>query len=440
LKRHHPEHYTQLEDDRELQNEKNQKHQRVLHEFISKNQRSNQIKHYPSNSARCKEIDEALVTLICDNFLPFKLGDSKSFKKFVSILDNKYMLPARKQLSTTYLDLHYEKRCEVVQNQLSEAEAVHLTTDLWTDTINQISYITVTAHMIDKTCQLYSLTLETSYIEGKHTAENIYTSILSCISKWKLANKVNTIITDNGANMIAAIKRGMWTSLPCFAHTLNLVVTDALKNVHLSDSVDKFRKIVHIFKSSPSRNSVLLNKMKAQGIQSTLKRDICTRWNSLLIMLKSIMNLRDILPVVLTMIDKKNDEDIPIPTAEDWLHIKTIIEVLAPFEEITTALSGANYVTASKVIPLTKCLKTELQIKHFQDPVANSLRNSLLAGLETRMGKQEQNGILVRATLLDPRYKHLLISELTFNNYKNRIITEIEQYCRETILEDSNWW
>jgi hypothetical protein len=116
--------------------------------------------------------NKALVTLICDNFLPFKLGDSKSFKKFVSILDNKYMLPARKQLSTTYFDLHYETRCEVVQNQLSEAEAVHLATDLWTETINQISYITITAHMIDKTFQLYSLTLETSYIEGKHTAEN----------------------------------------------------------------------------------------------------------------------------------------------------------------------------------------------------------------------------------------------------------------------------
>jgi flagellar biosynthesis protein FliP len=54
LKRHHPEHYNQLEDDRELQNEKNQKHQRVLHEFMSKNQQSNQIKHYSSNSARCK--------------------------------------------------------------------------------------------------------------------------------------------------------------------------------------------------------------------------------------------------------------------------------------------------------------------------------------------------------------------------------------------------
>lgn len=38
-------------------------------------------------------------------------------------------------------------------------------------------------------------------------------------------------MTDNGANMVAAVHKAGWSHHPCFAHTLNLIVKDSLKTV-----------------------------------------------------------------------------------------------------------------------------------------------------------------------------------------------------------------
>lgn len=38
-------------------------------------------------------------------------------------------------------------------------------------------------------------------------------------------------MTDNGANMVAAVHKAGWRHHPCFVHTLNLVVKDSVKSV-----------------------------------------------------------------------------------------------------------------------------------------------------------------------------------------------------------------
>lgn len=37
-------------------------------------------------------------------------------------------------------------------------------------------------------------------------------------------DKILAVVTDNGANMVAAVHKAEWAHYPCFAHTLNLVV------------------------------------------------------------------------------------------------------------------------------------------------------------------------------------------------------------------------
>lgn len=41
-------------------------------------------------------------------------------------------------------------------------------------------------------------------------------------------NKVDTLVTDNAANAVAAVQLNGWKHISCFAHTLNFVMQDSL--------------------------------------------------------------------------------------------------------------------------------------------------------------------------------------------------------------------
>lgn len=62
-----------------------------------------------------------------------------------------------------------------------------------------------------------------------HTSENIATEINLIIKDWDIVNKVVTIVTYNAFSMIKACQILKIRHLPCFAHTLNLVVQDSLE-------------------------------------------------------------------------------------------------------------------------------------------------------------------------------------------------------------------
>ena len=61
----------------------------------------------------------------------------------------------------------------------------------------------------------------------RHTAENLRDELL-------LEGKVVAVCTDNAANITAAVKLAKLKHLPCFAHTLNLVVQKGVASSVLS--------------------------------------------------------------------------------------------------------------------------------------------------------------------------------------------------------------
>ena len=86
------------------------------------------------------------------------------------------------------------------------------------------NYIAVTAHYITAEWEIWSYLLECFKYSERHTAENLRDELLRVIREWKLEEKVVAVCTDNAANITAAVKLAKLKHLPCFAHTLNLVV------------------------------------------------------------------------------------------------------------------------------------------------------------------------------------------------------------------------
>lgn len=89
-------------------------------------------------------------------------------------------------------------------------------------------------------------------------------------------------MSENAPNIKKAIQKNLkWRHFGCFAHTINLIVMDALKQLEPVCKVrEKVRSIVGFFKSAASACK-LQDIQKQQGSEpKKLLQEVMTRWNS----------------------------------------------------------------------------------------------------------------------------------------------------------------
>lgn len=76
-----------------------------------------------------KQIDEQLIIMIAKEYHPLRLVEEPEFKKFAKLMCQSYILPARKTLSTVLLPQLHLKSSHDLQNKITKAPAICLTTD-----------------------------------------------------------------------------------------------------------------------------------------------------------------------------------------------------------------------------------------------------------------------------------------------------------------------
>lgn len=403
---------------------------------------SNSKNKYPANSSIAKSLTDKLAIMIAKDMQPLSVVENVGFINFQQALNPRYIMPTRKSIRVSIENLY-----EVLKNKLSLQlqtvnTDVHLTTDMWTDTNKFISYMAVTCHYIDDDFKLQRYTLQTKDFSEKHTAQNIKKALIDCCNNWKITDKIKSVTTDNGSNVVAAVKEvSTWWHYPCYAHTLNLIVTDGIKVVNtakvntnketIQQLLQKCREIVHLFKSSTHAASELRKEQEAQGKKAlSVKKEVVTRWNSTLIMLDSIFKLKDVLTVVVSKINVEQNKTVPILIFQEYELIFQLLQVLKPFDIATSEMSTELYLSSSKIIPVTKCLINQLNCvdkRNNFDPCVTQLKKQLLSSIESRMGLYEKNLQYGSMTYLDPRFKNLFCNpELTLK-IKTHLINDIKK-------------
>ncbi|KAL0860157.1 hypothetical protein ABMA27_010464 [Loxostege sticticalis] len=212
------------------------------------------------------------------------------------------------------------------------------------------------------------------------------------------------MITDNASNVVKAVKEELkWKHFGCYAHSLNLVVEDALKLVQ--PRIDKVKRIVmHVKKSNLSSERLQKHQVQQGQEPKRLIQSVDTRWNSTYYMLKRFVELEEAVRSILGFVDRS----LPCLSPEDWTLYNQICQILRPFEEITNSMSGEKYITGSSVIIVTRCLKEACQkIIERTDllPEASDTVHLLKAGLKNRFNMIEQSGTFALTTFMDPRFK-----------------------------------
>lgn len=362
--------------------------------------------------------------------MPFSTVEGEGFLQLVKEVSPLYKVPTRNTFKNL-IDKKFEITAMLFKEKLRAINYITLTSDIWTDFQNK-SFLGVTAHYIENTT-LVSATLGVIELEESHTALYISSELLKLLAYWDLTtDSIIAVVTDNGANIVKSVYDtfGRNKHISCFAHTLNLVCGNSIKNtIGLEDLLQKVRAIVIWFKRSVHACDQLRKHQKDKGIlEGNIKKiiiDVKTRWNSTFYMVSRFIELAPLLSNII--FENVNAPAMLSPV--EIVHLKEIVQLLHPLEKMTTEICAEKFITISKIIPLLRCVLEQYNTKfNPTSALGQHFKTALLSEFIKRLGQIEKSYLIATATVLDPRFKQLhfkdaLACSTTIGNLK-RVVTQ----------------
>ena len=207
--------------------------------------------------------------MVATDLQPVSIVEDEGFLHYSSVLDPRYQLPSRRTIERSLIPKQYTKLKTMVKEKLvCKTASVAVTTDIWSSRQQQ-SYCCLTAHSISSEIwELENHVLETFNFTSNHTSINIAHELTRIVDEWRLPS-ISCCVTDNASNMLGGIKEAGWRNIPCFAHTLNLIVQDAIRDDPLMSQLQqKCKDIVSHFHRSPKSSEKLRSVQEQLSIPS----------------------------------------------------------------------------------------------------------------------------------------------------------------------------
>jgi len=120
-----------------------------------------------------------IIDELCFNFM-----EGKGFRLFSRILQPRFDIPSRFTVMRDCLKLYVEEKERL--KRAHKGQQLCLTTDTWTS-IQNINYISLTAHWIDNEWNLHKRILNFCQVSN-HMREIIGQVIENCLLDWRLIN------------------------------------------------------------------------------------------------------------------------------------------------------------------------------------------------------------------------------------------------------------
>ena len=261
-------------------------------------------------------------------------------------------------MSTKLLQVKSTEIRNNVKHQHQKAKSVCLTIVLWSNRQRK-AFMGITDHFI-LDWSMESVMGCCSRFKDKHTADNIRHTYEEMVASFEIADKISTIVSDNALNMVKAFKFGLpgfeddrlkadedsdkeideeeedlskldekedyFNHLPehsrCFAHTLQLVVKDGLRDCtsHIKMVIGKASSLASFVRRSIHASEILEDEGRLQACNAT-------RWNSQMVIIRSVLNISE---------DKLQQIDcsVKLSTYERKLLVE-LSSILEPFEKAT---------------------------------------------------------------------------------------------------------
>jgi hypothetical protein len=299
------------------------------------------VTHKFSQKRSCQDLSEMLIL----HAYPFRMVGHEGFLKFVNNLQPQFKVMSEKTACEDCKDI--VKDLKVKAHLMIQEAPGHLsyTTDLWTSNQN-LGYMVITCHFIDKNWKIQKLVLAFKMIPAPHTGIAISETLFKCFNDWNVASRTLAITVDNATSNDAAINNikyklddqnmlvanGSLLHQRCCAHILNLIVNDGLKMI--KNITSKIRECVKWIRSSQRRQQNFEDAVVGCCVELVSSQrptlDVPTRWNSVYLMLMSTIPYKSVFERL--ALRDTNFEQI-IPSDEDWKKAKSVCDFLKPFYE-----------------------------------------------------------------------------------------------------------
>ena len=354
-----------------------------------------------------------VIDWVINQCLPFSIVDTDDFRNMVQALGGSLdEVPQRKKLRAA-IEKKWGEAKNKLKTELNNVKSkLALTTDVWTS-LQQKSYAVVTIHFMGPTGAIHHTLLDFFEMPHPHTGTDLNNVVQLVISNYNLENRIVSITTDNASNNVGAMDDMKAIAVTkdvvhirCAPHVLNIVVQAGLGAIN--DIIKKVRDITKTFRT-PKRLQLLGDWCKKMDVQYCAPTpDAPTRWGSTLKMISNLVKLRGPIDFLAS---KEKDFESALLSPETWDTLKELEQLLAPFHDATTALSGSKYVTSSMVVPIMCILDKDLQ-------AASVLMNGALKGAADAMRNKLLDYLpllkcdtAIACTVLDPRFNLAFFEE-----------------------------
>ncbi len=291
------------------------------------------------------------------------------------------------------------------------------TTDGWTDDA-QHHYRTLTVHfMIPKTWTMVSLVLRTEECGGMD--HEIADFILDVVREYKmLTSKMVAVTTDNASAEIEGLDLTGFFRIPCGCHLLNLTMKLVLDEGKAARGrkparppspvllqVKRLTAIVNKLHNAPlfmgTFKRILEEEARRKGvpIPNIPSQDVVTRWNSTSYMIDSCLKVRHSLDAAVRQCPQY---ELVAMSAEDWMVIKQVGDLLRPFVPLSKFAEGAKYATVPDYLGRFWFIAHEVFYSGGNDqllPSVVTLKNSMRLDFGIRLHKNKNDMTLAGLAL-----------------------------------------
>ncbi|XP_044760263.1 zinc finger BED domain-containing protein 4-like [Coccinella septempunctata] len=248
---------------------------------------------------RSKSIHYGIGEMIALDNLPYSIVTNKGFQRLMSKIVPQYTIPGRKYFTDNIVPDIYNRLVTVIKNKLVSVPYISLTSDLWTCSHTNESFISFTGHWFDHGFTSNHVVLNYRHFPG-HTSEAIKNVFFNMLQMWELnTTSIHLMVRDNGAIIVKGCNEAGILSVSCFIHTLQLVITQSIVSQRsVSDLIATCKKILgHFNHSSAACSKLKIIQNELSVAPNKLIQDIPTRWNFTFLMLKRIYQQKRALTV-----------------------------------------------------------------------------------------------------------------------------------------------